>query len=38
MEIAARGDPAKLAELRKRLETCPVVIDAEATVVETRST
>jgi hypothetical protein len=38
LEIAAQGDPVKFAELRKQLETCPVVIDAESTPVETRST
>lgn len=38
LEIAAQGDPAKLAELQKQLEPCPVVIDVESTAVEPRST
>ena len=38
VEIATAGDPAKFAALQKQLEAGPVVIDAEATPVETRST
>ncbi len=37
LEIAAGGDPAKFAELRKQLEAGAVVIDAESTPVEPRS-